>query len=72
MPDGTYSCPADDAAGVRVYLSYAGQSDEYVAINLTGCSTVSAPGRDSRWRTNAISRSLRSAAPKAWQQYLGG
>ncbi len=49
LPQGPFSCPADDNSGVTVFLTYPSQPGaEVVQIGLTGCGGMSAPGRDRR------------------------
>lgn len=49
VPAGNYSCPADDASGVTVYLTYPHQRRaEVVGVDLLGCRWIDAPGRAAR------------------------
>ncbi|HVV76928.1 MAG TPA: hypothetical protein VHC43_12920 [Mycobacteriales bacterium] len=71
FPTEPLPCPYDDGTSVRLYFSYASGGDEYAAVSLSGCRPIRAPGRASRWgNTSAVERSLRPAAPRAWQSYL--
>jgi hypothetical protein len=69
MPRGIF-CPRDDGSAVRLYLTYDSGVDEYVNVELSGCHTVSAPGRMPRETTPALVTALRKIAPPGWGNYL--
>lgn len=47
LPSGTFACPMDDGSSVDVYLTYPGRDQaEVVQVLLTGCTEMTAPGRD--------------------------
>jgi hypothetical protein len=69
MPRGIF-CPRDDGSAVRLYLTYDSGVDEYVNVELSGCHTVSAPGRMARETTPALTTALRKIAPPGWGNYL--
>jgi len=69
--DGTFNCPADHYARVRLYFAYPGRAEaEVIEVSLTGCRFISAPGRAARQTTSGIRAALRSLAPDAYQAYL--
>lgn len=54
-PSGVYACPMDDGSRVMVFLNYPGRTDsEAVLITLTGCTELTAPGRDDRQSAGAV------------------
>ncbi|HVW79700.1 MAG TPA: hypothetical protein VHB69_02010 [Mycobacteriales bacterium] len=71
MPRGLF-CPLDDGSAVRVYLMYDSGVDQYVNIELSGCHSVSAPGRYPRETSSALTSALRQIAPPGWGHYLKG
>lgn len=68
-PRGLF-CPRDDGSGVQIYTRYADGRDEYARVELTGCSTISAPGRASREDTSRLRQALGAAAPNGWKSYF--
>ena len=67
FPPVATSCPMDDGSGVTVYLTYRGRSKaEVVRVGLTGCVSVSAPGRAERELTPLATNALKPF-PAAWQ-----
>ena len=71
FPPETLWCPMDDNAQVELYFTYERGGDEYAAVALGGCRPISAPDRAARWTDAEVTKSLRNAAPAAWQSYLG-
>jgi hypothetical protein len=69
MPRGIF-CPRDDGSAVRIYLTYDSGVDEYVNVELSGCHTVSAPGRSPRETTPALISALRRIVPPGWGNNL--
>lgn len=66
FPPGTYSCPMDDASESRLAFRYAGTSAvQRVTVKLTGCPTITAPGRAARRTDPALVCDLASIAPSA-------
>lgn len=67
FPSGIFNCPADDASGVTVFLSYPDHRQaEVVQVRLTGCGGITAPGRDVREPGGVGLRAL-GAAPPGWR-----
>lgn len=69
MPRGIF-CPRDDGSAVRIYLGYNSGVQQYANVELSGCHTVSAPGRAPREVTPALTRALRHIVPPGWDHYL--
>jgi hypothetical protein len=69
MPRGIF-CPRDDGSSVRIYLGFNSGVQQYVNVELSGCHTVSAPGRSPREMTPALTRALRRIVPPGWDHYL--
>lgn len=70
FPSGTFNCPSDDGAGVRLYFAFDGNPDEYVIVSLGGCGGISAPQRGFRQATPSLSRDLAPIAPPQFMPRL--
>lgn len=69
FPRGVF-CPLDDGSSARLYFTYANGHDEYAGDELTGCRTLSAPGRSARETSTAFHDALAPVAPAAWRSYF--
>lgn len=66
-PSGVFHCPADTRHGVSLYFSYGrGHADERVDVDLTGCGTLTAPGRSPRTLPAHLRRDLVPITPPEW------
>lgn len=70
VSDKKGSCPAGLGARTRVYLLYPGKSPELVDIDLTGCQSVTAPGRHAGTANARLLALLASQAPSSWKHYI--
>ena len=67
FPPGAFSCPMDDGSSLDLYFAYPGTDRrEYVRVDLTGCSAISAPGRAVRRSTEELHRDLAPLVPSDW------
>lgn len=64
---GIRSCPMDDNTAVELVFSYASRKPEVIYVTLTGCASITAPGRSPRDMTEALRTELSAIAPPGWR-----
>lgn len=69
LPRGPIACPASLGVAVDLYFA-VGAKLEFVDVLLTGCPSISAPGRTGRAMSPELAADLVALAPRAWQRYL--